>query len=404
MDVVTRISVLLLFIEIGHSKELNPTISVQGDNATVSIHAHKTEGETLLEINFSGYISNEHFSNIMIYRRKKGESENISINRNYTGRIDRIEQHNDHFSFLLINVMFYDSGNYKVNVHSKLEGNTIILVARRIYVANIRNPSTLSFVFYDLNASSITVDNPTSKLTQPVLIYNATNDSCIYTDAVSVEKINCVLRKGEFSFIIPEIGWLHKGSYFAWDDKGRLLDSLFLDIQDTTITKYLTTTSSLDTGQVNPLLYVVLSMGGILAAVFIAYIRYKITICLRADRESNRNTLKDFNRDDGNECLPERSSLGNSLTIRSNKNGELSTELDMDCVQVKKVTQFGQNVVPAQNEHSLKLDCVQVNDGLDGYLSPIHSRSVEVDYYIHPLSTCPVESDDYIHVIHTSPV
>ncbi|KAL3886570.1 hypothetical protein ACJMK2_026555 [Sinanodonta woodiana] len=158
-----------------------------------------------------------------------GQNGSISINRNYTGRIESVVHNNTHFSFLLLNVMFNDSGNYTIQENANVKRITSVLVTRRKYVAHIWEPMLLSFKVYEKSMSFIKVDILNFKRSQLVVIYNLINASCTYRDVVSVE--NCVLINREFVFVIPEIGWLHKGSYFAWDDKDRLLDSIFLDIQ-----------------------------------------------------------------------------------------------------------------------------------------------------------------------------
>ncbi|KAL3886565.1 hypothetical protein ACJMK2_026550 [Sinanodonta woodiana] len=163
-----------------------------------------------------------------------GQNGSISINRNYTGRIESVVHNNTHFSFLLLNVMFNDSGNYTIQENANVKRITSVLVTRRKYVAHIWEPMLLSFKVYEKSMSFIKVDILKFKRSQPVVIYNLINASCTYRDVVSVE--NCVLINREFVFVIPEIGWLHKGSYFAWDDKDRLLDSIFLDIQGKTTT------------------------------------------------------------------------------------------------------------------------------------------------------------------------
>ncbi|KAK3598035.1 hypothetical protein CHS0354_042403 [Potamilus streckersoni] len=234
MDVALRIFLSLILCAKEHAKDLNLITIVQGNNAIVYIDTPKTDGKNLLEIYFSGCTSNQHLNNVLLYTPVNGENGRVSINTNYKGRIDRVVHNNDEFSFLLLNTIFNDSGNYTVNENSNVIGITSVLVARRIFVAQLLEPFTLSFTFYDKNTLSIRVDSMTSKLSQLVVIYNATNDSCTYVVSWGKNNIrNCTLRKGEFSFIISEIVWLNKGTYFAWDDKGRLLDSLYLDIQDT---------------------------------------------------------------------------------------------------------------------------------------------------------------------------
>ncbi|KAK3598038.1 hypothetical protein CHS0354_042406 [Potamilus streckersoni] len=208
----------------------------------------------------------------------------------------------------------------------------------RVYVAEIGKPSTLSFELYDRNMSSIKIDNPTSKLTQPILLYNAINDSCTYTDVVSVEKINiqtCVLRKGEFSFIISEIRWLHKGSYFAWDDKGRLLDSLYLDIQEPTMTKYVMTTWSLDIGKEKEILLIITALGvTIFAVCLVVFAVWKLRI-----RKARRSLVHNFTYGNGfqtishcsgNAFIPEETRI-----ISTKINSRNLTEFELNRMQTR---------------------------------------------------------------------
>ncbi|KAL3886562.1 hypothetical protein ACJMK2_026547 [Sinanodonta woodiana] len=232
MDVTTRISLVLIWCGNVYSRVWNSTILAQGYNGTINIDMPKSDLETLLEINFYGYSSKQHFSNIFLYIN--GQNGSISINSNYTGRIERVENNSGQLSFLLLNVMFNDSGNYTIKKKFNVKETTCVLVSSRIEEAKRLEPFIFSFMVYETNTSFIRVENPISKLSQPVVIYNTTNNICTEIDIVSLEKKtieNCVLGNGIFSFTIPDIGWLHKGSYFAWDDKDRLLDSIFLDIK-----------------------------------------------------------------------------------------------------------------------------------------------------------------------------
>ncbi|KAK3598039.1 hypothetical protein CHS0354_042407 [Potamilus streckersoni] len=80
--------------------------------------------------------------------------------------------------------------------------------------------------------SSIKID---FKFNRTVLLYNVSKEDCTSTDIVVVEGMEiqkCALKSGTLSFTFLNISWLHKGSVFAWDEKGRLLDSVFIDVEE----------------------------------------------------------------------------------------------------------------------------------------------------------------------------
>ncbi|KAK3607407.1 hypothetical protein CHS0354_003034 [Potamilus streckersoni] len=106
-------------------KALTGAMYDQGLDVKVSIITTSTDGNKTLEINFSGFTSNLHYTTVMMY-----ETRNISISRNYTGRIQNITSSQDTFSFLLLNVSFIDSGNFTVYEHSQEKGKTSIIVIK----------------------------------------------------------------------------------------------------------------------------------------------------------------------------------------------------------------------------------------------------------------------------------
>ncbi|KAL3886544.1 hypothetical protein ACJMK2_026529 [Sinanodonta woodiana] len=405
MDGVTRISLVLIWCGNVYSRVWNSTILAQGYNGTINIDMPKSDLETLLEINFYGYTSKQHFSNIFLY--KNDQNGSISINRNYTGRIERVVNSDGQLSFLLLNAMFNDSGNYTIKEKSDLKETTCVLVSSRIEEAELWEPFIFSFMVYETNTSFIRVEKHISKLGQPVVIYNTTNNICTGIDVFSMEKKtieNCVLWNGTFSYTIPDIGWLHKGSYFAWDDKDRLLDSIFLDIKDNSLTGSVEPRLPLDIEKLHPMLYVALVFGGIIIA-FLVYLLHKIRIRFCAERLSKIDTSIKRHKDDVDEMVQKESSQGGYLTVISSGRGRFKTASELDVLQGNEAPLIEKTIAIAKNElhPSLRLCSVKYYDAHDGYLNPVNSCSVEFDEFMNPIPSSSVEFEEYISPITSSP-
>ncbi|KAK3598041.1 hypothetical protein CHS0354_042409 [Potamilus streckersoni] len=233
MDGLMKVSAILMLCEISHAKDL--LAHIQGNNAIVCIKELQTDINTNFEINFSGYTSNRHFTNVMLFQQENGKEGTYSINSNYTGRIQRIAMNDRNFSFLLLNATFKDSGNCTLRQTTLEKGNTGVLVARRVLPARPGDRITVSFVFHETNTSSIKIDYASCTMYRTKILYNMSKEVCNSRDIVMVEEMEiekCALKTKEFSFTFPLIEWLHKGNYFAWDEKGRLLDSIFIDVDE----------------------------------------------------------------------------------------------------------------------------------------------------------------------------
>ncbi|KAK3598036.1 hypothetical protein CHS0354_042404 [Potamilus streckersoni] len=233
MDSLLKVSAVLMLCEISHAKGL--LTNIQGKDAVIYIEALQTDVNAVMEIHFSGYTSNRLFTNVLTYHQKKEKEEILSINSNYTGRIRGFIMNNASVSFLLLNANFNDSGKYTVTETYLEKGNTGVLVARHILRAHIGERMKITFNIPDTNTSFIKIDYAIYTFNRTVLFLNVSKDVCSYNDVRIVEEMkfqNCSMKRREFSFTFPEISWLHKGSYFAWDEKGRLLDSLFVDIDE----------------------------------------------------------------------------------------------------------------------------------------------------------------------------
>ncbi|KAL3886545.1 hypothetical protein ACJMK2_026530 [Sinanodonta woodiana] len=391
MDVATRISLVLIWCGNVYSRVWNSTILAQGYNGTINIDMPKSDLETLLEINFYGYTSKQHFSNIFLY--KNDQNGSISINSNYTGRIERVVNSDGQLSFLLLNTMFNDSGNYTIKEKSDLKETTCVLVSSRIEEAKLCEPFIFSFMVYETNTSFIRVENHISKLSHPVVIYNTTNNICTEIEVFSMEKKtieNCVFGKGTFSYTIPDIGWLHTGSYFVWDDKDRLLDSIFLYIKDNNLTGSVEPRLPLDVEKLHPMLYVALVFGGIILA-FLVYLLHKIRIRFCAERLSKIDTSIKRHKDDVDKMVQKDSSKGGYLTVISSDRGRFKTASELDLLQKNEL------------HPSLRLCSVKYYDALDGYLNPVNSCSVEFDEFMNPIPSSSVECEEYISPITSSP-
>ncbi|KAK3598034.1 hypothetical protein CHS0354_042402 [Potamilus streckersoni] len=249
----------------------------------------------------------------------------------------------------------------------------------RVLVAQLGEPITLSFIATEETISSIKIVDPITS--RRVLIYNVAERDCIYTDIIQKKQlqVQCCVSKREFSFTIPYVSWLHKGGYFAWDDKGHLLDSIFVDIEGKA-----TEVETEDFPSKRHMLYIILGMGATLAAAFLACLVYKIRTCLRIVRASKINTSTVCNKDDGENNLQEGYSLGHYDTIESSEIGELNIVVGMDFGQHSEPSLIRENLVSAnvELEHSMGPESIRVNVDLHNVPNSIESPSVEFNNYL----------------------
>ncbi|KAL3886543.1 hypothetical protein ACJMK2_026528 [Sinanodonta woodiana] len=412
MDVATRISLVFIWCGNVYSRVWNSTILAQGYNGTINIDMPKSDLETLLEINFYGYTSKQHFSNIFWY--KNDQNGSISINSNYTGRIERVVNSDGQLSFLLLNAMFKDSGNYPIKEKSDLKETTCVLVSSRIEEAKLWEPFIFSFMVYETNTSFIRVENYFSKLSQPVVIYNTTNNICTDIYVLSLEKktiVNCVLGNGIFSYTIPDIGWLNKGSYLRGMTKIVFWIPYFLTLKVTVFHNNLTGSVEprlpLDVEKrmfMHPMLYVALVFGGIIIA-FLVYLLHTIRIRFCAERLSKIDTSIKRHKDDVDEMVQKDSSQGGYLTVISSGRGRFKSASELDVLQGNEAPLVEKTIAIAKNElhPSLRLCSVKYYDALDGYLNPVNSCSVEFDEFMNPIPSSSVEFEEYISPITSSP-
>ncbi|KAL3884850.1 hypothetical protein ACJMK2_024951 [Sinanodonta woodiana] len=279
MAIVIRICVLLMLLGIADPKEWrNETSSVNGRNVTVCMDGFQIKGTQGLEINFAGFISKHHVSNVMIYNPLKDQSYQMSVNRNYTGRIEkltidkhqvcneflanpvkyhseqmRINKHdtgeinvfkmNISLSFHLRHVTFMDSGTYTVTTmeDSVVKGGTRLFVARHTMFGQDGSSMNITFMCNKRNISSITIEMMLFNIFFPVVIYDVSHANCTKFGEVLKNGIESCLFDGiTLSFSIRRVTWLDRGMYVAWDDMKFLMDSIFIEIEDTK-------TSSLET-------------------------------------------------------------------------------------------------------------------------------------------------------------
>ncbi|KAL3884522.1 hypothetical protein ACJMK2_024656 [Sinanodonta woodiana] len=252
MDTVAKLGVFLMLCGVGHSIDndiiiatyllifqtinnsgLKPDLYAQGESATVHINQLRKNGKKILEINFSGYASKLHVTNVMLYDTTKRHDNYISINRNYTGRITHITPNYNSLSFRLRNVTFMDSGNYTIFEDSIENGKTSILVARFRLTGQDKEPMVLPFLYNQMNISTIQIEMLIPSMNFPVLIYDVKKDYCTTLGQLYMARIqNCELSGNRFSFTFRDVSWLDKGMYVAWDDKGFILDTIMVDYED----------------------------------------------------------------------------------------------------------------------------------------------------------------------------
>ncbi|KAK3580155.1 hypothetical protein CHS0354_013436 [Potamilus streckersoni] len=204
----------------------------------------QVNGKQILEMHFYGFTSKRQVSNVMLYDAMKNQSDQISVNKNYTHRIERFKLNNGNLSFLLLNVNFMDSGKYTVSTldSSVVKGKTSILVARQTILGQDGGLMNFTFMCNKTNISLIKIENIISKIHTPVVIYNVSQQNCTEFGYLFKNQIESCLFSGiTFSFTIRRLTWLEKGQYVAWDDKNFLLDSVFLEIQDTKTSRLETT-------------------------------------------------------------------------------------------------------------------------------------------------------------------
>ncbi|KAK3590887.1 hypothetical protein CHS0354_020865 [Potamilus streckersoni] len=233
MDMVTTVYVLFMLHGTVHTTDWKQTTYNRGENVKVHMDHLELSGKNVLEIIFSGYTSKQHLTNVMIYNPVKNQVENISININYTGRLQRIEINETYLSFLLLNVSFADSGNYTAIENKLVKGKTSIHVPRYLLLGQDGEPITVTFTCNKTKVTSIKIEIMTSTVHHLVLTYDVTREnntqiSSLYSDRIE----GCVLEGSIFFFTIRKVSFLDKGTYVAWGDMDYVLDSVFLDLED----------------------------------------------------------------------------------------------------------------------------------------------------------------------------
>ncbi|KAL3884523.1 hypothetical protein ACJMK2_024657 [Sinanodonta woodiana] len=236
MATIIRIYVFLLLIGIADTTEWRPGTFVTGENVTVCMDRLQIKGTHILQINFAGFISKQHVSNVLLYNPLNTTFDQLSVNSNYTGRIEKFETNQSSLSFLLLNVKIMESGMYTVTTMegSVVKGNTSILVARQRILGQLGDSMNITFMCNKANISSIQIEMFVPKASYRVVIYDLTQANCTVLGTQFINRIeNCILSGTKFSFTIKKITWLEIGTYAALDDRKFLLDSLFVVIEDT---------------------------------------------------------------------------------------------------------------------------------------------------------------------------
>ncbi|KAL3885655.1 hypothetical protein ACJMK2_025704 [Sinanodonta woodiana] len=141
----------------------------------------------------------------------------------------------------------------------------------------------------------------------------------------------------------------------------------------------------------NRLIYIIVGLGALLAAVLIAYIQHKIRTCFCVDRESinsaNCGTVH------GGDMLHGVYESGHYWTIVGNAEGELSTAIETEVelrgepiLLDKKCVSSIVGSIESVRSHKIGFS------SLDGYLNPINSNEMGIDGYINPIHTDPVDT------------
>ncbi|KAK3607403.1 hypothetical protein CHS0354_003030 [Potamilus streckersoni] len=237
MDIVTAICVFFMFFGTVHAPDWKPMIDGRGKHVTVHIDHLAIIGTDILEITFSGYNSKQQVINLMVYNPMKNHTDNISVNVNYVGRIQRIEINNGSLSFLLLNVTFMDSGNYTVIQNSLEKGKTSILLPRHRLLGQNSKPMFLLFTCNMTNVTSITIEMLISKIHHLVLKYDVTSENCTKFGSLYMDRIEaCVLNGSTFSFSIRNLTLVDMGMYVAWGNMDILMDSVLVEVEESNTT------------------------------------------------------------------------------------------------------------------------------------------------------------------------
>ncbi|KAK3607404.1 hypothetical protein CHS0354_003031 [Potamilus streckersoni] len=91
----------------------------------------------------------------------------------------------------------------------------------------------MDFKCKNTNTSVIIIRKMSVGFCKNISIYDVTQGKCIHVVDDYIGRVeNCDLKETIFHLTIQSLTWLDKGPYFAWDDTGLLLDSIFMDIQE----------------------------------------------------------------------------------------------------------------------------------------------------------------------------
>ncbi|KAL3884829.1 hypothetical protein ACJMK2_024930, partial [Sinanodonta woodiana] len=242
---------------------------VNGGNVTLCMDGLQINGTQSLEIHLYSFISKDHVRNVMLYNPKENQADQISVSSHYTGRIEKLKINNQLVSnlllsnpvnnqseeksvnkhesggtfkinnslcFLLLNVTFIDSGNYTVSTmgDSVVKGKTGLLVARQTVFGQHDTLMNITFMCNKTNISSIKIEMMLHTQVYPVVIYDVSHANCTEVGDVFKNQIESCLFNGiTLSLTIRSLTWLEKGTYVAWGDMTFLLDSIFVEIEDT---------------------------------------------------------------------------------------------------------------------------------------------------------------------------
>ncbi|KAL3884815.1 hypothetical protein ACJMK2_024916 [Sinanodonta woodiana] len=211
-----------------------PKIYVPGDNVTLQFDQLDINDKNVLEVTFSGYTINMYDTNVMLYRPMTNDTD---INRNYAGRIQRFKLNKDGVSFILLNVSFIDSGNYKVIENSIVKARRRIIVPRQRLLGQNKEPIIVSFTFNMANVTSIITEMMISKQNNTVFKYDVASENLTEVGSLYSDRIEgCVLKGNIFSFTIGKIAFTDVGIYTARDNMNILMDSVLLEVEDSITT------------------------------------------------------------------------------------------------------------------------------------------------------------------------
>ncbi|KAL3884799.1 hypothetical protein ACJMK2_024900, partial [Sinanodonta woodiana] len=147
--------------------------------------------------------------------------------------IKDININNGSLTFLLLNVNFMDSGNYTVFEGSLEKGKRSILVTRLILSGRVPNQMLLPFLCNNTNTASITIRKDNAFDYADYTTYDVARKTCTYIHDSQYYKDridNCVLNYTNFNLLLRDLTWSDNGIYTAWDDRGLLLDSIFVSV------------------------------------------------------------------------------------------------------------------------------------------------------------------------------